>query len=54
MTHEGEFNGIPPTGKRVTLPGIRIMRFAGDKVIECWSESDLMGLMQQLGVIPAS
>ena len=53
MTHQGDFNGIPATGKRVTFGGIRIMRFAGDKVIECWSESDFMGLMQQLGVIPA-
>ncbi|HYN88066.1 MAG TPA: ester cyclase [Ardenticatenaceae bacterium] len=53
MTHLGEFQGIPPTGKRVTLAGITILRFAGGKVVERWSESDFLGMLQQLGVIPA-
>lgn len=53
MTHTGEFNGIPATGKRVSISGITILRFAEGRVVERWSESDFMGLMQQLGVIPA-
>ena len=54
MTHQGEFQGIPPTGKRVSFTGITIMRFADGKVIERWSETDNLGLLQQLGVIPES
>lgn len=52
MTHTGEFNGIPATGKRVSLSGITIFRFVEGKVAERWSESDFFGLMQQLGVLP--
>ena len=52
-THGGEFNGIPATGREVTLPGITILRFAGGKCVERWSQADFLGLMQQLGVVPA-
>lgn len=52
MTHRGEFQGIPPTGKRVRLNGISILRFADDKVVERWNEGDFLGLLQQLGAIP--
>ena len=51
-THMGEFNGIPPTGKQATVTAININRFAAGKVVEAWGEFDLLGLMQQLGVIP--
>ncbi len=51
-THEGEFFGIPPTGKRVRLEGIHIMRIADGKVIEHWGNTDDLGMMRQLGVIP--
>jgi steroid delta-isomerase-like uncharacterized protein len=51
-THQGEFMGVPATGKAVTLTGIYISRFAGGKVVEDWSSSDQLGLLQQLGVIP--
>lgn len=51
MTHQGNFNGIPATGKRVKLTGTTTMRFVGDKVVERWSETDYLGLMQQLGVV---
>jgi predicted ester cyclase len=53
-THKGELMGIPPTNKKVTLWGIDILRFAGSKLVEFWSTSDHLGLMQQLGVIPTS
>ena len=52
-THQGEFFGIPPTGKRVTVSGIHIMRFANGKLVEHWGNNDDLGLMQQLGVIPS-
>jgi len=44
--------GIPPTGKQVTMTGITILRFAGGKCVERWSEADFLGLLQQLGVVP--
>jgi predicted ester cyclase len=51
-THQGEFMGMPPSGKVVTYTGIAICRFAGSKAVEYWSSVDLLGLLQQLGVIP--
>ncbi len=52
-THQGELMGIPPTGKQVTVTGMRIFRLAGGKIVEEWGVDDALGLMQQLGVIPA-
>jgi len=51
-TQKGEFMGIPPTGNQITVTGIDIYRIAGGKIEECWSNSDALGMMQQLGVIP--
>jgi steroid delta-isomerase-like uncharacterized protein len=51
-THQGAFQGIPPTGKQVTLTGISIWRFESGKIVESWHEMDTMGFMQQLGAIP--
>ena len=51
-THQGEFMGIPPTGKRVTFEGITILRFEGGKCVERWQSADMLGLMQQLGAVP--
>jgi len=52
-THQGELLGIPATGKRAVWSGITIFRLAGGKIVEFWTEVDNMGMMQQLGVIPA-
>jgi steroid delta-isomerase-like uncharacterized protein len=52
-THKGEFQGIPPTGKSATVSGMGILRFAGGKIVEQWSLWDQLGMLQQLGVIPA-
>jgi steroid delta-isomerase-like uncharacterized protein len=51
-THRGDFFGIPPTGRSVTLSGVHIMRVADGRVIEHWGSNDDLGLMRQLGVIP--
>ena len=51
-THEGEFMGIPPTGRPVSIGLIDIVRIAGGRVVEHWSIGDNLGMMQQLGVIP--
>lgn len=50
-THQGELMGIPPTGKSVSIGIVDIMRIQGGKVVERWGEADLMGMMQQLGVV---
>ena len=52
-THKGEFMGVAPTNKQITLSGIHIDRIADGKVVETWNCSDMLGVMQQLGVIPA-
>jgi steroid delta-isomerase-like uncharacterized protein len=51
-THRGEFQGLPPTGRAVMMPGITILRFANGKCVERWSQADFLGLLQQLGAIP--
>jgi steroid delta-isomerase-like uncharacterized protein len=52
-THNGELMGIPPTGKQVTVTGVVISRFAGGKAVEDWELIDSLGMLQQLGAIPA-
>jgi steroid delta-isomerase-like uncharacterized protein len=47
-TNTGDFNGMPATGKYATSSGITIFRIADGRIVEEWSESDLLGLMQQL------
>ncbi len=52
-THEGEFMGMPATGKRVDVQLIDIIRFGDDGLAhEHWGVVDLMAMMQQLGAIP--
>jgi steroid delta-isomerase-like uncharacterized protein len=51
-THQGEFMGIAPTGKQVTMPGIDIFRIADGKIVELWGQEDILGMMQQIGAIP--
>ena len=52
-THRGEFMGIPATGKRITVKGIEVFRIADGKIVELWASMDNLGMLQQLGVIPA-
>lgn len=54
-THTGQtpLSSIPPTGKRVRFSGCNVNHWAGDKVVEEWVYADFLGLMQQLGVVPA-
>ena len=51
-THQGPLMGIPPTGKQSTVTGMSIGRSEGGKIVEVWTEFDLLGVLQQLGVIP--
>jgi predicted ester cyclase len=45
--------GLPPTGKRVEVPGSVFYRIVEGKIVEFRGQLDMMGMMQQLGVIPA-
>ncbi|MCA1717103.1 MAG: ester cyclase [Actinobacteria bacterium] len=53
-THRGELQGIPPTGKRVEVPGSVFYRIVGGKIVEFRGQLDMMSLMQQLGAVPHS
>ena len=51
-THEGEFIGIPPSGRSVSMGLIDIVRISEGRVVEHWSMGDTLGMMRQLGVVP--
>ena len=51
--HVNEFMGVPETGTDITLPGITILHFRGDRVIERFSQADMLGLLVQIGAVPA-
>jgi predicted ester cyclase len=50
--HVGEFMGIPPTGRSFSIAGIDIHRLSDGKMVEHWHVVDLLGQLQQLGLIP--
>lgn len=47
-THQGEFRGVPPIGRRIELSGMAFWRIAGGQIRESWSLIDLPTLMRQL------
>ena len=51
-THQGEYMGIPPSGKEVMFTGISVYRIEAGKIAESWNEEDELGLMRQIGAIP--
>jgi steroid delta-isomerase-like uncharacterized protein len=52
-THKGELGGIAPTNRRIEVNGVTIYRFAGGKIAEQWVHWNALGLLQQVGVVPA-
>jgi steroid delta-isomerase-like uncharacterized protein len=52
-THTGDLMGIPATGKEINVTGMGLHRVEGGQIVEGWTEADQMGMMQQLGVVPA-
>lgn len=52
-THSGEFMGMPPSGKKFSIPTVDIVRFADGKAAEHWGVTDVLTMMQQLGVGPS-
>jgi steroid delta-isomerase-like uncharacterized protein len=49
-THHGTLAGIPPTGKRVTMTAISILRIQGDQIVERWSMDNSHALLRDLAV----
>ena len=53
-THRGEFMGVAPSGRQVTMEGIAIYRFENGKIAEKWGQQDRLSVMRQLGIIPSA
>lgn len=51
--HVDEFMGVPATGASIALPGITILHFRGDHCVERFSQADMLGLLIQIGAVPA-
>ncbi len=52
-THQGEFFGVPGSGKRIEISGINVDRFdESGKMVEEWASYDLLGAMRQVGAMP--
>lgn len=52
-THQGELMGVAPTGSRVEISGISLHRISGSRIAEDWANYDALGMMRQIGAIPA-
>ncbi len=50
-THQGEFMGVAPTGNRVSVTAMEMLRFADGKMVDRWGNTDQLGMLQQLGAI---
>jgi steroid delta-isomerase-like uncharacterized protein len=53
-THQGEFRGIPPTNRKISVDGITINHIANGKIMDSYVSWDALGMMQQLGAVSAS
>ena len=51
-THKAEFRGISPTNKKILLTGTAINRIVNNKIVERWTELNMLSLMQQIGAVP--
>ena len=51
-THQGDYMGLPPSGKPITYNEIFIIRFADGRISETWGVVDVLSQMRQLGAIP--
>ena len=51
-TQDGPLLGIAPSGRRVSIEGIRIDRIEDGKIAESWMQMDTMGLLEQIGALP--
>jgi steroid delta-isomerase-like uncharacterized protein len=52
-THRGEYVGVPPTGREISLEGITIHHIKNGKILDSYARWDVLGLMRQLGAFPS-
>jgi len=52
VTHLGPFRGVPPTGRRITVSGINVYEVSEGRIAVEWEQTDSLGMLQQLGVLP--
>jgi steroid delta-isomerase-like uncharacterized protein len=52
-THQGELMGMPPTGRYIHVTGMGMDRVRNGQIVESWANYDSLGMLQQLGAIPA-
>jgi steroid delta-isomerase-like uncharacterized protein len=52
-TQQGEIFGVPASGRNINLPGINVWRVRQDRIVERWGRVDELGLLRQLGLVPA-
>ena len=53
VTNLGPFHGTPPTGRQIIVSGINFYRIEDGKVAEEWEQTDSLGMLGQLGMLPA-
>src|ERR671926_427079 len=53
VASRGTFQGVPATGRQVTMAGIDISRVVGGKIAEHWAQFDVLGVLQQIGAVQA-
>ena len=51
-THQGDFQGVPPTGRPITMKGIDFSRVVDGRIAEHWAQFDVLAVMQQIGALP--
>jgi steroid delta-isomerase-like uncharacterized protein len=51
-THNGNFQGVPATGRQISMKGIDVSRVVDGRIAEHWAQFDAIGVMQQIGAIP--
>ncbi len=53
VTHSGPFRGLPPTGRTIAVTGINMYAIRAGKICGEWEQADSLGMLQQLGALPA-
>jgi predicted SnoaL-like aldol condensation-catalyzing enzyme len=53
-THQGEFMGVSPSGRRIEVSGMSMDRISGSRIVEHWNNWEALEMMEQIGAIPES
>jgi steroid delta-isomerase-like uncharacterized protein len=53
-THQGNFFGVPPSGKPIKVQAMNFYRFTNGQIVEEYGQPDMLGLLQQIGAVPAT